>query len=119
MIDCDSPIADDGYAGGEISDLHSEVFYYKVLHNFVFIENREVSLKILKENCDEKIVDDIINKIDNLAKLGFYEITMVFSKYMNEQFIDKVKELENEITAGYYDLEDAELVKIKHKILEL
>ena len=44
---------------------------------------------------------------------------MVFSKYMNEQFIDKVKELENEITAGYYDLEDAELVKIKHKILEL
>lgn len=119
LIDCDSPIADDGYAGGEISDLHSEVFYYKVLHNFVFIENREVSLKILKENCDEKIVDDIINKIDNLAKLGFYEITMVFSKYMNEQFIDKVKELENEITAGYYDLEDAELVKIKHKILEL
>ncbi len=91
----------------------------QVAHNFVFIENREVSLKILEENCDKKIVDDIINKIDNLAKLGFYEVTMVFSKYMNKQFIDKVKELENEITAGYYDLEDAELVKIKHKILNI
>jgi hypothetical protein len=53
LIDCDSPIADDGYAGGEISDLHSEVFYYKVLHNFVFIENREVSLKISKRKLKE------------------------------------------------------------------
>lgn len=119
LIDCDSPIADDGYAGGEISDLHGEVFFYKVLHNYIFKENRKLSLEILKENCDEKMVEDIIKKIDDLANLGFDEIKLVFSKYMNEQFINKTKEFENEITAGYYNLENDEMLKIKYKILEI
>jgi len=35
---------------------------------------------------------------------------------MQEQFDKRVKEEENEITAGYYDLEEEELTKIKYKV---
>ena len=97
LIDCDSPIADDGYAGGEISDLHSEVFYYKVLHNFVFIENREVSLKILKvksgvdlngviQNSDIEVV--VPSNVTEFADKGYIAYTGNFTGFSQFMLAD-------------------------------
>jgi len=113
----DSPIADDGYTATDIHNPYgTDVIYYNIDYDYVFKEYREVSINILKENCDHKMVDDIIEKIDKLYKLGFDSITLSYSSYIQEQFEKRVKEEENEITAGYYELEDADLTEVKYKV---
>lgn len=113
-----SPIADDGYTGTDIHQPYgSDVVYYILEYGYMFDEHRDICIRTLKENCDEKMVDDILKKTDYLYSLGFNEISLSYSYFMEEQFEKRVKEEENEITAGYYNLEDEEIIKIKYKIL--
>ncbi len=115
-----SPIADDGYTG---TDIHcpygSDIIYHMIEYSYIFDEHRDKSIKILKENCDEKMVDNIINKVDQLDSLGFHDIVLTYSFFAQEQFEKRVKEEENEITAGYYELEKDEILKIKYEILDI
>jgi len=112
----ESPINDDRYLI-DIYHSSSDVIYYIMDYSHVFEDYRETSINILKEHCDEKIVDDIIRKIDHLHTLGFEKISMSYFYFMEEQFPKRVEEEINEITAGYYELEDEEVLKIKYKIL--
>ncbi len=115
-----SPIANDGYTGTDIHQPYgSDIIYYIIEYGYVFEDFRDVSIKILKENCDDKMVDAIIYKVDKLHSLGFYNITLSYSYFMEEQFEKRVEEEANDITAGYYELEDEEILKIKYKILNI
>jgi len=113
-----SPIADDGYTGTDIHQPYgSSVVYYILEYGYMFDEHRDICVRTLKENCDKKMVDDILKKTDYLYSLGFNEISLSYSYFMEEQFEKRVKEEENQITAGYYNLEDEESINIKYKIL--
>jgi len=114
----DSPIADDGYTGTDIHEPYgTDAVYFIMEYGYIFEDHRDTSLSILKENCDDKMVDDIIKKADHLYSLGFGEIAFSYSYFMQEQFQKRVEEEANEISAGYYKLEDEEILKIKYKIL--
>jgi len=115
-----SPIYDDGYTGCDIHYPYgSDVVYYIIEYSYVFEKYRDISISVLKENCDEKMVDDIIKKVDHLHSLGFENITLSYSSFMQKQFQERVDEEVNEITAGYYELEPEKILKIKYKILGL
>ncbi len=115
-----SPISEDGYTGTDIhSPYGSDLIYYIMEYSYIFDEHRDTSIKILKENCDEKMVDDIINRVDQLYSLGFHDIALSYSSFTEEQFEKRVKEEENEITAGYYELEEDKILKIKYEILNI
>lgn len=119
LTDCDSsPISNDGYTATDIYQPSGlDLINYIMEYSYIFEEYRETSINFLKENCDEKMVDDIIKKVDHLHMLGFENISMSYSYFMEEQFQKRVEEEINEITAGYYELEDEEVLRIKYKIL--
>ena len=115
-----SPISDDGYTAIDIHAPYSgDVVYYIMEYDYIFIKHREISISLLKENCDNNMVDNIIKKMDHLYNLGIKVITLSYSSLMQEQFQNRVDDAANEITAGYYDLEDEEILKIKYKIMSI
>lgn len=102
-----SPIGSGGYYAVEIyAPRVSDIAYYILEYGYVFEDKRKISLEILKENCDDKMVDEIIKKADRLYSLGFGEIAFTYSSIVAEQFQNRVNGEANEITAGYYELEE-------------
>lgn len=113
-----SIIEDDGYTAIDIFQaIGADCINYIIEYGWVFDENKEKTIKALKDSCDEKMIDDLLVKIDKLNSLGIETITLQYSTFMNEQFENRVNERANDITAGYYDIEESEKLEIKYEIL--
>ena len=99
-----------------------EISFEKLYNRFLEIKTDKEMSAIQQEQEDATLSDDDFS-VSEFLKVGSDILTSEelnnLDKTKLEEYENKIKELENEITAGYYDLEDAEIIKIKHKILEL